>query len=657
MFSAPLFTSIEKNRGKVKKTGRFCGKCPKGSMTGPTPPYNVSILIISGDSLKKHSSISFRQLLFGLGFLLAFSGMVFLLFFHRRDEKRFTNITGELFLEEMRSNTLSMHYTLANPENFGIHDYSPVLSCYDAGRALRGQAETENLLSSLKSLHSEKLSKDDANLLQLLVRSLENSLALSSYPYYGEPLSPVSGTQTNLPILLAEYTFRTRRDVEDYLALLDQTDEYLASLLVYEQEKAAAGFIMPAPFLREVRRQCDTIVTKEALESDTHFLQTTFRERLDSLLQENTITAQEASLYLSQNDRLLKTVLLPAYSALGDGLLLLEDESVVPAGLASLPEGKAYYELLLISETGSYRPVEEILEMLKNRFSAEFGEIKKLTENNPELVRSLTLDITKDFPYKNASQMLLDLQERIKEDFPSLPGSATSIAVKAVSQNLEDYCAPAFYLTAPLDDTDTNSIYINRQKTPEGLELYTTLAHEGYPGHLYQTVYHNRSVLARKERPARELLWYGGYQEGWALYVEFLSYGYAAELLRENGQETAALTAWLEARNRSLQLCLYSLIDIMIHYENASFSQIARLLENLGIRDLESARSVYNYILQSPCNYLKYYLGYLEILSLQDLARETWGTEYTDRRFHTFYLDCGPSDFLSLRERLLETGS
>lgn len=624
---------------------------------GPAPPYNVSRPIFSGDILKKHQSISPRQLLFSMAFLLAFSGMVVFLFSYRRDEKLFTHITGELFAEEMQSNTLNLHYTLANPEDFGIHDYQPVLSCYNPGQALNGQAGTENLLSSLKSLHKDKLSEADACLLQLLIRSLENSLALSSYPYYGEPLSPVSGAQSNLPILLAEYAFRTRRDVEDYLALLDQTDEYFASLLVYEQEKAKAGFIMPAAFLREVRHQCDTIVTKETLENDTHFLQTTFRERLEGLLQQNVITTEEASHYLSQNDRLLKTVLLPAYSALGDGLLLLEDESVTPAGLAALPDGRAYYEQLLISETGSYRPVEEIREMLKSRFSEEYSEIKKLAENNPELIRSLTLDNTESFPYKKASQMLLDLQDRMTEDFPPLPGGSTNVAVKAVSRNLEDYCAPAFYLTAPLDATDSNNIYINRQKTPEGLELYTTLAHEGYPGHLYQTVYHNRSALAGGERPARELLWYGGYQEGWALYVEFLSYGYASSLLLEEGQETAALTAQLEARNRSLQLCLYSLIDIMIHYDNASYSQIARLLENFGIRDTEASRSVYNYIVQSPCSYLKYYVGYLEILSLKSMAREAWGEGYTDLRFHTFYLDCGPSDFLSLQERLPEKGS
>ena len=123
----------------------------------------------------------------------------------------------------------------------------------------------------------------------------------------------------------------------------------------------------------------------------------------------------------------------------------------------------------------------------------------------------------------------------MEEDFPPLPKDSfgTSLAVKAVSPNLEEYCAPAFYLTPPIDDTDNNVIYINEKDSPQGLRLYTTLAHEGYPGHLYQTVYSNRHIASTKDNYVRQLLWYGGYLEGWALYVEFLSYDYASVALSD----------------------------------------------------------------------------------------------------------------------------
>ena len=586
--------------------------------------------------------------------LLAFTFLTLFLFSYQKDEKRFTNITSRLFTEEMISNTLNMHYTIAFPSDFGICEYDPVLPGYCADASRQGQISLENTLASLKSLNRNKLEASDAWLHRLLVRYLENSLTLSSFSYYNEPLSPSSGMQSQLPILLAEYTFRSKRDVEDYLSLLEQTDQYFASLLLYEQEKADAGLLMPAASLKSVREQCDTVISASSLQSGTHFLQTTFRERLESLTDANLITPEEAQKYINTNDRLLKTVLLPAYTALGDGLLILEDESVPLTGLAAFPRGKEYYESLLISETGSYRSVSQIQELLTTYFTREFETLRALFSEHPEIAQKYSNDESVDFPYENAAQMLTDLKGRMTGNFPAVPGDNCSVSIKAVSQSLSDYCAPAFYLTTPLDDTTWNVIYINEPKTPKGLELYTTLAHEGYPGHLYQNTYHNRTDLSRGERPVKELLWYGGYLEGWALYVEFMSYDYASAMLQETNRGQDALWVQTEKHNRSLQLCLYSLLDTMIHYENASYSQVAKVLEKFGIDDSSSVRAIYTYIVQEPCNYLKYYLGYLEILSLRERARSLWGDDYSDYRFHCFYLDNGPADFLSLNELLTE---
>lgn len=602
--------------------------------------------------MKKRSSLSLRQIMLIAALVLAFGAMTLFLFTYKKDEKRFINITSDLFTDEMSGNTLNMHYTVAHPEDFGIYDYEPRLPGYSAAGSLQGKIATENTLASLRAIRRDRLKFSDSYLLKLLVRYLENSLHLSSFSYYSEPLSPASGMQTQLPILLAEYTFRSKRDIEDYLALLDQTDEYFASLLTYEQEKANAGLLMSASGLKSVREQCDTIVTKQALNEGTHFLQTTFEERIRPLLESGKLTQSEAQKYLAANDRLLKTVLLPAYTALGDGLLVLEDQSVSLTGLGAYPQGKEYYEALLISETGSYRPVDEIQELLTARFTTEYEAIRRLLDEHPSAALRYGKNDSVSFPCSNAAQMLADLQERMKGSFPAVSGETVSVTVKPVSDSLKDYTAPAFYLTAPLDDTANNVIYINTGKTLTNLELYTTLAHEGYPGHLYQSVYHGRRCLAGNSRAAGELIWYGGYLEGWAVYVEFLSYDYASALMRENMLEEDAVLIQIEKHNRSLQLCLYSLLDIMIHYENASFHKVAKVLENFGIEDSDSAAAIYSYIAREPCNYLKYYLGYLEILSLQEEAKTAWQEAYSDYHFHCFYLDNGPADFLSLREQL-----
>lgn len=191
---------------------------------------------------------------------------------------------------------------------------------------------------------------------------------------------------------------------------------------------------------------------------------------------------------------------------------------------------------------------------------------------------------------------------------------------------------------------------------PDALELYTTLAHEGYPGHLYQSVYSRRYLADQETAPVRQLLNYGGYQEGWALYVEFIAYDYAYALLDECGEPEAAWYIRAEKTNRSLLLCLYSLLDLMIHYDGADCGQIATVLNNFGISDPEAAQSIFTYIAEEPANYPQYYVGYLEILELQKKARALWGTDYTDLRFHTFFLNMGPSDYTSLGEALESAG-
>ncbi len=609
--------------------------------------------------MKKRPSLSPRQLLLCAAILLIFTALILFLFGHRRDEKQFTNLTHDLFVEQMTSNTLNMHYTLAYPEDFGIYEYKPVLPGYNADDDRFARLAVDNALDELSKINPDKLSSADAYTYDLLVRKLENSQKLNEFTYYQMPLSPSSGMQSQLPILLAEYTFRNRRDVEDYLSLLDQTDTYLASMLAFEQEKAAAGLSMSNYSLRQVKNQCDTIVAKDALEEGTHFLQSTFRERLIPLVQDERLTAKEAEKYIQQNDRLLRTVVQPSYEALADGLFLLEDGEGVPqlpAGLCSLPSGKEYYQYLLISQTGSYRSVEEIKALLQENMQAEYKVILTMIQEHPDLAGQLKNGSYTELPCTDADAMLADLQKRMQRDFPLLPDSKTSepsrefprVQVKSVSPDLQEYCAPAFYLTAPLDDTDNNVIYINQKNAPTGLDLYTTLAHEGYPGHLYQTVYHNRDFLNREENKVRQLLGYGGYLEGWALYVEFYGYDYATQLLQEQGREDDALCVQLEKHNRSLILCLYSTLDIMIHYDNASREDIAEFLQDFGIHSTNAVNTVYNYIADEPCNYLKYYLGYLEILELKGLAQSCWQSEFNDYDFHSFLLDAGPSDFTAL---------
>ncbi len=323
-------------------------------------------------------------------------------------------------------------------------------------------------------------------------------------------------------------------------------------------------------------------------------------------------------------------------------------------GLSYFPDGSAYYEYLLASTTGSSRSIPEIKAMLWNDFQQNIVALVNLYNSAPGL-SALGGNSRIAFPLSTPEEMLEDLQNRIRDNFPDFPAAGERFVpgytVKSVSPSMEDYTSPAYYLTPPVDDMRSNIIYINHKNSPDALTLYTTLAHEGYPGHLYQTVYSQMYMNRKDASPIRYLLHYGGYVEGWALYVENLSYGYAQQVV---GEDHPLEALWFEAcrLDRNLQLCLYSLLDIAIHHEGATPGQVRAILAKMGITNTQTASAVYQYIVEEPVNYLKYYLGYLEFLNLRDTARKMWGEDFTLQRFHQFVLETGPSDFQGLQEKL-----
>ncbi|MBD5547897.1 MAG: DUF885 domain-containing protein [Lachnospiraceae bacterium] len=585
-------------------------------------------------------------------FLLPIS-LILTIYLRTNDSRQFDVLTEELFCSELSGNTLSLHYTLAFPGDYGI-DEPARLPSYEP-QPDSGEEDIRAMLDRLSRISPEHLNEEDAYAYDLLTRYLNLHLTGTAYPYYSDPLSPSSGMQSGLPILLADYTFRTPKDVEDYLHLLDQTDTYFDGLIQYEKEKSENRLFMSDASAGKIIEQCCSIMDKDLLSSGTHFLHTTFEERLDAMRQEDLITEEQKIQWIAENDRLLTTVMAPAYENVADAFTILQGSGSNDMGLCYFPDGRAYYEYLLASTTGSSRSIAEIKTLLFNDFQKNMAAMGDLFYRYPELSVLSSADIT-PFPYVSPEEMLDDLKERMTNDFPAFPvseeaGFNTSYTVKSVSPSMEDYCSPAYYLTPPIDDMSSNIIYINHKNSPDALTLYTTLAHEGYPGHLYQTVYSQLYMNQEDISRIRYLLHYGGYVEGWALYVENLSYDYAQTLVRDQSPITAA---WYEAcrLNRNIQLCLYSLLDIAIHYEGATPAKVQAILRELGITDEETVTAIYEYIVEEPVTYLKYYLGFMEFTLLRDAAQNAWGDDFNLQRFHRFVLETGPSDFQGLQSRL-----
>lgn len=596
--------------------------------------------------------LSHKQWIGAVILLLLFIFLTLFIYSRTHEDARFEKFVNRFFLSELCINPVNLHYTLADASAYGIDESSLTLPVYHANQAVEDAGKAGEALASLRRFRPQKMSADNQYTYVLLSTYLAAQEACSPYPYFDEPLSPSSGVQSGLPILLAEYRLSSVADIQNYLSILSQIPSYLEGIALYEREKAEHNLFMPDTSADKIIEQCTILMNPQQLADGEHFLEITFAQRLERLVSQGVIDREDADAWQSENMRLLATVVAPAYDRLADELTLLKGSGADVQGLSKYDGGQEYYRAYLRTATGSYRSVPEIKAMLVKDFEQNYTALLTLLQEYPALTDALAAEDT-FFPAFSPEDMLIRLQEMIKEDFPSIQEEkeekkeTVTCTVKHVDDCLEPYSAPAFYLTPPIDDIRENTIYLNDLHTDDGLALFTTLAHEGYPGHLYQTVYSGYCLQEAGGIPLRQVLYYGGYIEGWAMYVELCSYDYAIRLTQDAHPETKSLYP-AEKLNRKIQLCLYSLLDILIHDEGASYEKVSAILSAIGFTSEESIRAVYEYIAEEPCNYLKYYLGYLEIEALKKQAETVWGDSFTLYRFHTFLLSNGPADFRTL---------
>ena len=547
-------------------------------------------------------------------------------FFTRR---LFQRLTQTIFQKEVTSSTLTLHYTLKNPQTFGITEVPTRYQSTDEQNIL-----THHYLTLLTDLDSDALSRSDQITYDSLLFLLNQTQNLSQYEYYFEPLGATIGIQAQLPILLCEYRFESATDIRTYLQLLSTTDQYFSSLLAYERQKAARGLFMPSVCADGIIKQCQAF---SELPLSEHLLITVFRQKIASAA---FLSPEEKQDFLLENRQIVQQHVIPAYQLLVHGLNDLKKYCRNEMGLSHLPKGRSYYEALLQSSSGSALSVCSVQKRIQHQLQEDASACRQILKQYPSVSEFSSEQFPELFS-ESPDNMLSDLRQKMTADFPAIPD--TDYELKYVDASLSPYLSPAFYLTAPVDDPDLNLIYLNPKSGCTGLELYTTLAHEGFPGHLYQNRY-SGSFLS----PLRSLLSFGGYTEGWATYVEMLSYDYAA---KDCSKEVSAAIS-LAQKQRSMLLGLSSLIDILVHYHGFTKEDIESFLQNLGVSGTATADSIYNAVLESPANYLKYYLGYLTFLDLRQWCQKNWPDQYQLSTFHQYVLEIGPCPFPVLEKYL-----
>lgn len=528
------------------------------------------------------------------------------------ENERFASFTEKLFCKEVATSQISLHYTLKEPEAYGIDKADTAYGMIQTD-STQIKTAAENMQQALYTFSYEKLNVKNRITYDLLKQYLRNLREEADYLYYEEPLNTVNGVQTQIPIVLSEYQFYDRTDVEAYLDVLSETRDYFQQIIAFEREKADRGLFLSDEMADQVLEQCNAFLAM----GNGNYLYSTFVSRIGELQE---LSEKEKSDYIQQNARQMEEQVYPAYEDLIQAVKELKGKGTNEKGLCYFPEGRKYYEWYIQQSVGVTDTIRELEQQTRRQISEDITGMEEAVNEAKQAAAILENG--------KAERILEKLKKGIANAFPEIP--KTSLRIKYVPEEMQEHLSPAFYMIPAIDYTEENVIYVNQIQMRDDLTLFTTLAHEGYPGHLYQTIFFEST----DPDPVRSILNFGGYIEGWATYAEMCSY-----YLMPLSKTQAAILQ----KNSSVILALYALADMGIHYEGWSRMDTVEFYARYGIKDAETVDKIYDLILGSPGNYLKYYIGYVKFLEL----KKEWikSGNQSQKEFHQAVLSVGPAPF------------
>ena len=551
-------------------------------------------------------------------------------------QKKFDRFLNSCFREYAAENTVTLHFKLSNPSAYGIKaPVSPTYGDLSSDALKKNCSRSKELLQKLYTFPTSSLTKKQKLTWQIFQDYLNESIMNEKYILYSSPLG-TNGLQSEIPVTLSEYRLDNEKDIKDYLSLVNQVPELFTQILDFEQERRNAGLISPSFVISDTIDQIDQFLN--ASEENNPLIQS-FEERLAEV--ESLSKDQKAS-YIANNRLLVTDKVLPAYKSLKTSLQAYTNDSKNTSSKERLCEyknGQDYYKFLLMSNVGTDFSPEDCITILEAQLKNTVKDISSLTAKNKDLYTEYLSAV----PALSAPKEIMNtLKNDSLIEFPEIKN--ISCQLKNVPDALSGTSACAFYLVPPIDSTKDNIIYINKSRVDSN-ELFSTLAHEGYPGHLYQTNY----FLTTNPSPLRTFLHCAGYDEGWGTYAQLYSYNFIE--FKNVDEQTTKQLRQLYRDNDLLSLSLSSLCDLYVNYKNYDENALANYLQTYGIGK-DSAQNLYRYVIENPTTYLSYSIGCYELDQLKQTMADSLGKAFKISDFHEAVLNVGSCNFSILRQEI-----
>ena len=551
------------------------------------------------------------------------------------EQKKFDEFMKQEFVESMEQSYPNTHIILENPKDYGV-DTSKTKVQIDKELNETTMKENKELneksAKAFKEFDRDTLSDEQKETYDIYSYMLDYTTEMndSKFDYMSMPLESMTGMHTQLPTLFSDWTLRNEQDVKDVITLMKSVRPYMDSILAYTKRQEEKGTLMLD--IKSVKEYCEKVVKEDVNSS----VLTGLNESIDNLKLGDDKTKQ----YKAELKKAFQEYFLPAYSDIIKTMKELDSSKNNTLGLSHMKNGKEYYELLFKQATGTDKSIEDIKKELNSMSRSSLLAVQSVISKNKNLYDEYVNGKIKT-KYKDFESMLKDLDKDIKDDFPSV--GTLNYRIRPIGEDVASGGVAAYFNIPALDGTTPKQIRVNMLEDAlnvQSLETFSTVAHEGIPGHMYQIAYAYKNV---KDPWRNSMASFLGYTEGYATYTEL----YALKYL--DGVSADAVK--LQQNMVVYQDCLIALADIGIHYEGWTKEDLSNFLEEngLGVSDVSD---FYNQLQANPTAFLSYYVGYVQIANLKKDAQEELKDKFNDRDFHEAILKSGAAPFHVVEENV-----
>ncbi len=555
------------------------------------------------------------------------------------EQEKFDAFMQDVFVNTMQSDYTTAHTFLQNPADFGVDMEKIPVNLGDRFTQENMEKQREQLretYDTFREFDRDLLTAEQQDIYDTFDAqiALEIQFSDAKFDYYAPLFESMSGLQFQLPTLFADWEVRSEQDVQDLITLVQDVKPYVASALDYTQKQADMGLLMLD--LDAVADYCSGIVQA----GEQSAILSAMSAGIDSL----NLDPERAETYKNELAQAFTDSFIPAFQHICDTMDSLKASGKNHTqGLAQFEHGKEYYELLLRQSIGADQSVQEVREMMETAGQDHLKNLSAILLQNPTALLPLVENNLPETGYDSYQEILDDLRDKIPERFPGV--QELNYNIVAINEEIaSDTGVAAYFNIPPLDGTSAKQLRVN-PNTGEvsSLSTYSTVAHEGFPGHMYQYAYmyeHVNSdyIKALSNVPA--------YTEGYAVYAQY-------EALKElEGIDQALLDAYRE--NELISYCAIIVCDIGIHYEGWSIEEFTSYLNKQGFSlSGEHAQLQYDQLWANPCAFEPYYVGYEQFRALKEKAQDALGDQFQEKAFNEVILRSGTVPF-SVVERNVE---